>query len=175
MRHKKTIFKVSSTALVLSIVFTALVPATATFAAEKDSTLSVTSNINFDSNSNFNLDRNELYKFGLSDSEIDELTYFGSTGITLKNGIAYDANGNIIENVERGKWSWAAKKLIANYNSLPGPIKAVISYGTMNAVAKKLEELNGDLEYCLTVALELVGFSPSVASWLAQGIAYALF
>ncbi|MBU2964327.1 MULTISPECIES: hypothetical protein [Bacteria] len=167
MKHKKTIFKVGSTALALSIGFTALAPTSSVFAAEKDNNTFVISDINFD--------RNELYKLGLNDHEIDEFTHFGTTGILLKNGIAYDTDGNIIENMERGKWSWAAKKLVANYNSLPGPIKAVISYGTMNAVAKKLEQLNGDLTYCLTVAIELVGFSPSVAKWLAQGIAYALF
>lgn len=110
MKNKKTIFKVSSAVLALSIGFTALAPTSAAFAAEKNVNISDISNSNFVPN---NFDRNELYKLGISDAEIDKLINTSATGITLKNGVAYDANGNIFKIKERGKLSWASKALRA--------------------------------------------------------------
>lgn len=75
----------------------------------------------------------------------------------------------------RGKWSSAAKILLKNYNKLPSWVKGVIGYGTMNAIAKKLEQLSGNLTDALTIAIEAVGFSPGVARTIAKAIAYALF
>lgn len=93
--------------------------------------------------------------------------------ILMVNGVAYDSKGNIIvdnygESYQRGKFSWAAKKLLKSYNSWPKWIKGLIGYGTANTIAKNLERANGTLINALTVAIEVVGFSPGLARSIAS-------
>lgn len=76
---------------------------------------------------------------------------------------------------ERGKWSKAAKLLLKHYNKLPGWVKAGLSYGAANSVAKTLDTFSGTLEDGLTLGLEAIGFSGGVARAYAQAIAWVLF
>ena len=75
---------------------------------------------------------------------------------------------------ERGKWSKAAKLLLKNYNKLPGWVKAVVSYGAANSLAKTLDTFSGTLEDGLTLGLEAIGFSGGIARQYAQAIAWVL-
>lgn len=93
--------------------------------------------------------------------------------IVLVNGVAYDDKGNMIvenygQSYQRGKFTWAAKRLVATYNSWPKWIKGIIGYGTANTIAKTLERANGKLIDALSFAIEVVGFSPSVARSIAS-------
>ncbi|HHT7649209.1 hypothetical protein ACSBSA_10845 (plasmid) [Streptococcus suis] len=112
--------------------------------------------------------------------------------IVSKDGIRiYLINGNMYEwpadspdptpeqitamKQERGKWSKAAKLLLKNYNKLPGWVKAGLSYGAANSLAKTLDTFSGTLEDGLTIGLEILGFSGGVARTFAQAIAWFLF
>lgn len=103
---------------------------------------------------------------GLSTDEIN------SSEGTHKNVQLID--GKIVS-VQRGKWSTAAKILVKNYNKLPGPIKAVLGYGTVNALGKTLDHYSGNLTDGLTFGLEALGYSPGVARYFANAISWALF
>lgn len=173
MKHKKTIFKVSSTVLALSIGFTALAPTSSAFAAEKDVNISAISNSNFISN---NFDRNELYNLGISDSEIDNLINTSITGITLKNGVTYDANGNPLQVMERGKLSWAVKAIQGIYNKIPTKVKVAI--GGTAGFGKLLGYINhftGSVEDAVYNGLIYIGCSPSVAWWAMKIITALAF
>lgn len=102
---------------------------------------------------------------------ISEINSLSDSDKTITNGVVEGAKSE----VDRGKFSSAAKILIANYSKLPGWVKGIIGYGTANAIAKKLEQLNGNLTDALTIAIQAVGFSPGVARSIAQAIAFALF
>lgn len=163
MKHKKTIFKVGSAALALSIGFTALAPTTSAFAAVKDNNISAITNIGY----NLNFDRNELYELGVSDLEINNLiNTTGTTGIMLKNGVAYDANGNIIEDKERGKLSWAVKAIRAAWDKLPDNVKIAIGgYVGFEQLLSFIDHFTGAVEDAIYEGLIYIGCSPSVAWW----------
>ena len=106
-----------------------------------------------------------------SGATLQEINQLPDSNKTISNGMIIGGNNQML----RGKWSSAAKILLKNYNKLPSWVKGVIGYGTMNAVAKKLEQLSGNLTDALTIAVEAVGFSPGLARTIAKAIAYALF
>lgn len=106
-----------------------------------------------------------------SGATLQEINQLPESDKTISNGMIVEGNNQML----RGKWSSAAKILLKNYNKLPSWVKGVIGYGTMNAIAKKLEQLSGNLTDALTIAIEAVGFSPGVARTIAKAIAYALF
>ncbi|WP_270219852.1 MULTISPECIES: hypothetical protein [Lactococcus] len=106
-----------------------------------------------------------------SGATLQEINQLPDSDKTISNGMIVEGNNQML----RGKWSSAAKILLKNYNKLPSWVKGVIGYGTMNAIAKKLEQLSGNLTDALTIAIEAVGFSPGVARTIAKAIAYALF
>lgn len=106
-----------------------------------------------------------------SGATLQEINQLPDNDKTISNGMIVEGNNQML----RGKWSSAAKILLKNYNKLPSWVKGVIGYGTMNAIAKKLEQLSGNLTDALTIAIEAVGFSPGVARTIAKAIAYALF
>ncbi|MDA2566787.1 hypothetical protein PDQ34_22860 [Bacillus cereus] len=173
MKKKKIIFKVSSATLALSIGFTTLAPASSAFAAEKNNNISAVSNIEY----NFNFDRNELYELGVSDLEINNLiNNTGKTGIILKNGVAYGANGNILEVKERGKLSWAVKAIRAVWNKIPTKVKVAI--GGLAGFQKLLgyiDHFTGSVEDAVYNGLRYIGCSPSVAWWAMKIITAIAF
>lgn len=173
MKHKKTIFKLSSTALALSIGFIALAPTSAVFAAEKDVNRSTISYSNFIPN---NFDRNELHNLGISDLEIDKLINASATGITLKNGVAYDANGNILEVRERGKLSVAVKAIKGVWDKLPTKVKVAIGGATgFEKLLGYIDHFTGSVEDAVYNGLLYIGCSPSVAWWAMKIITALAF
>ena len=166
MKHKKTIFKLGSTALALSIGFTALAPTSSAFAAEKNVNILAISNSKFVPN---NFDRNVLYNLGISNLEISKLLNTSTTGITLENGVAYDTNGNILTVKERGKLSWAAKALRGAWNKVPSNVKAAMGgLAGFEVILGVIDRFTGTIEAaCYQGALKVTG-NETAAWWISK-------
>ncbi|EOT45107.1 hypothetical protein OMY_02254 [Enterococcus sulfureus ATCC 49903] len=148
--------------LLLSVV---VVPSVSVFADEYNAPVTK-ANISTSSKLT-NSDLTYLKNLGLTDLDINQSLNRSEKNVDLLNGY--------VVSKQRGKWSAAAKILVKNYNKLPGWIKGVVGYGAANSLAKTLETFNGTLTDGLTIGLEGLGFSPGVARYFANGIAWALF
>lgn len=116
-------------------------------------------------------EREFLKSLGLTDLEIDTVNNQNKVNIELDNGYVINNDSGI---QQRGKWSTAAKLLLKNYNKLPGWVKAVVGYGAANSIAKTLETYSGNLEDGVTLALEMLGFSGSLARYYAKAITWVM-
>jgi len=112
---------------------------------------------------------------GLSEEEVNMLLESHSSGITLRDGIAYDANGNILEDqvgtASFGKFSWATKAILKAYNLAPSPVKKLIanSVGIIPLLAI-INHFTGWVEDAIYWACISVGMPP----WAAWTVAKAL-
>ena len=83
--------------------------------------------------------------------------------IVLINGTAYDKEGNVVveyhnQSLQRGKFSFVAKKLLASYNKWPGWVKGVVSYAAVKKFDKYLDKWSGNLSDGLTLAIAKTTF-----------------
>lgn len=117
----------------------------------------------------------ELEEYDIPKEFIEKVDSYEGSDIILKDGYIYNDDGDEGNVHVMGKWSAAAKVILKAYDQLPGPIKAVAGYGAVNAMAKTLAKWSGSLEKGIQVGFEAVGFSPTIAKWLAKGISFALF
>lgn len=83
--------------------------------------------------------------------------------IVLINGTAYDKEGNIVveyynQSLQRGKFSFVAKKLLASYKKWPNWIKGVVSYAAVKKFDKYLDKWSGNLSDGLTLAIAKTTF-----------------
>lgn len=157
--------KTSIVGSAIALVLTPIVSPSLTSVVQADQ-LKKESKVNSDT-----LSTEDLEVLLASGATLQEINQLPESDKTISNGMIVEGNNQML----RGKWSSAAKILLKNYNKLPSWVKGVIGYGTMNAIAKKLEQLSGNLTDALTIAIEAVGFSPGVARTIAKAIAYALF
>lgn len=174
----KTLLKFGTVTLAVTMGFATLAPSYSVFASEKENTVNTTNNTNMVSFINdFNLDKNELYDLGVSDSEINALINTSSvSGITLKNGVAYDSNGNIILSKERGKLSWAVKAIRAVWDKIPTKVKVAIG-GTagFEKLLGYIDHFTGSVEDAVYNGLIYIGCSKTVAWWAMKIITALAF
>ncbi|MEN2667263.1 hypothetical protein [Listeria aquatica] len=81
--------RVLAPTLVATLVMTSVAPAVSVYAQEKQIPATQKEEVDIEVPS-----KEELERLGLSEQEIQELMQVSDTGITLKDGVAYDQNGD---------------------------------------------------------------------------------
>lgn len=151
----------------------------AVHAAENNHSTSTETRVEDHFNKGFSMDKDELIKFGLSDSEIKIFNNFTSSGIIIDNG---EVSGNInLDDLNsgeqmRGKFSAAVKLIRKAYNKLPAKVKSFIAkYTKLNVLLNLIEHYTGTLEDAIYTACRKVGMPKDVANFVTKTIMLFVF
>ncbi|WP_167630393.1 hypothetical protein [Listeria valentina] len=113
--------------------------------------------------------KEELKNLGLSEAEIAELMKVQDTGITLKNGVAYDEDGKKLTLKERGKLSWAVKILRKAWNKIPKKVKnAMGGVAGFEAILSFIDHFTGKVSDAIYLGCRKIGLSKAVSWWVMK-------
>lgn len=164
----KKIIKRIALGFTLITTVTAFTPTISVFAYE-NTTNGVTSSEKENAFQDVTPTKEQLQEIGLTEEEINEYLNSQDTGITLKNGLAYDKDGNILlveqNPLQRGRLTWAVNAIRRGYNRLPNSVKNLIgTYTGLQTLLGFIDHFTGAVEDAIYWACKQVGM-PDWAAW----------
>lgn len=177
--------KIIINSLVATLLFSFVAPSVGVLASETETenTYSITnkSSNNITPMSKKNTSLKTATELGITSDQINNILNGESPYITLKDGIAYDKNNNIIPDYHQGgvqtygKLSWAVKALRKAWSSLP--LKAQVAIGGTTGFSTLLdvvETFTGKVEDAVYAGCKTLGMSDNVAWWITKLLMLAL-
>ncbi|MDA2566429.1 hypothetical protein PDQ34_21010 [Bacillus cereus] len=164
MKKKKIIFKVSSTALALSIGFTALAPTSLAFADEKDVNISVISNNNTDINFN------QLYN-QLNENKKEEFL-----NIVRESNLSFQEQIQLLQDRENSSYEATPRWKAAIIKKAAKLLAAKIGSKSVADITDYLFEWEDNLEQGMQNYLVYkLGWNKTAAHWTAKSVMFILF
>ncbi|WP_439444163.1 hypothetical protein ACSMFR_05910 [Listeria aquatica] len=163
--------RVLAPTLVATLVMTSVAPAVSVYAQEKQIPATQKEEVGIEVPS-----KEELESLGLSEQEIQELMQVSETGITLKDGVAYDQNGDQILSRERGKLKWAVKLLRAAWKKVPSKVKKTLGgVAGFESLLSFTDHFTGKVSDAIYLGCRKLGMSKTVSWWVMKVLTLIAF